>query len=217
MVNNSRVITRADQVKHVTITHIKELFMTSNLRAIKEIASTYLGASEQVTIKAQKIKLLLLDVDGVLSDGRISFDNHGLETKSFNTKDGQGLKVLRASGVEVGIITGRRSAIVEKRAKELGIHILAQGREDKFTAMSELLEIHKYDLDQIAFMGDDYPDLTVMTKIGLAMSVQDAHFAVKHFAHWISPRKGGQGAVRDACDLIMLAQNTFDHALEKNL
>ena len=191
--------------------------MSNNIGSIEKVATEYLIADERVIARAKKIKLLLLDVDGVLSDGRISFDNNGLETKSFNTKDGQGLKILRNSGVEVGIITGRRSAIVEKRAKELGIQLLVQGREDKYTAMSEILETHNYALDQIAFMGDDYPDLTVMTKIGLAMSVQDAHFTVKHLAHWISPRNGGQGAVRDACDLIMLAQNTFQNALKKNL
>lgn len=191
--------------------------MNTNESVINGLASEYLNVNTDVITRASKIKLLLLDVDGVLSDGKISFDNNGLETKAFNTKDGQGLKILRNSGVEVGIITGRHSAIVENRAKELGIHILAQGREDKFVAMTEILETYSYGMEQIAFMGDDYPDLTIMTKAGLAMSVQDAHFTLKHYAHWISPRNGGQGAVRDACDLIMLAQNNFYKALEKNL
>jgi len=180
-------------------------------------AREYLQASEDVLNKAKETRILLLDVDGVLSDGAITFDNQGIETKSFNTKDGQGLKLLRASGVEVGIITGRKSKIVEKRALELGIDLLIQGREDKFTAMQELLEGKNIALKHIAFMGDDYPDLTVMSKVGLALSIHDAHFAVKDFADWVSPSDGGRGAVRDACDLIMLAQGSFKSAFEKHI
>jgi len=182
---------------------------------LNSIAKDYLQVSENTLLKAQKIQLLLLDVDGVLSDGRITFDNQSGETKSFNTKDGQGLKLLRESGVEVGIITGRKSEIVERRAQELGIERLIQGREDKFIAMQELLEGDTFALENIAFMGDDYPDLTVMSKVGLSFSINDAHFAVRHYADWVSPSNGGHGAVRDACDLIMLSQDKLIPAFEK--
>lgn len=173
--------------------------------------------NSSVTDKAKKIKLLLLDVDGVLSDGKIYFDNNGIELKSFNTLDGHGIKILMRSGVQVGIITGRTSQIVKKRADDLGIDLLIQGREDKYTAMQELIKEYPCELEEIAFMGDDYPDLTVMTKVGLALTVANALPVMRQHAHWQSSRAGGEGAVREACDLIMQAQNTFDAALQKFL
>lgn len=168
---------------------------------------------DEINHKAAQIKLLLLDVDGVLTDGKLYFSNDGHELKAFNTLDGHGIKMLRKSGVEVGIITGRTSQLVTKRASDLGVQLLIQGREDKFTALQELLENFPCPLDQIAFMGDDYPDLTVMCRVGLALTVPNAHHAVAEQAHWQSSLKGGEGAVREACDLIMRAQNTFDNAL----
>ncbi len=177
--------------------------------------SRYTIPPDALQEKAQAIKLLLLDVDGVLSDGKISFTNSGEEIKSFNTLDGHGIKMLRASGVEVGIITGRQSRIVEKRASDLGIHLLIQGREDKYTAMTELLQHFPCDLAHIAFLGDDYPDLSVMTKVGLSMSVANAHPEVAARSHWQSQARGGEGAVREACDFIMREQNTYNAALER--
>tara|TARA_R110000868_G_scaffold63733_1_gene192070 strand:- start:85 stop:639 length:555 start_codon:yes stop_codon:yes gene_type:complete len=177
----------------------------------------YVIPDDALQEKAQAVKLLLLDVDGVLSDGKISFTNSGEEIKSFNTLDGHGIKMLRASGVEVGIITGRQSQIVEKRAKDLGIHLLIQGREDKYSAMTELLETFPCALENIAFLGDDYPDLSVMTKVGLSMSVANAHTEVSARSHWQSQARGGEGAVREACDFIMRAQNTYNAALEPYL
>lgn len=168
-----------------------------------------------ITTKAQNIRLLLLDVDGVLTDGKLYFNEQGQEMKAFNTLDGHGIKILRKSGVEVGIITGRESALVARRAKDLGIHLIRQGREDKFDALQEILTEHPCELEHIAYMGDDYPDLLVMTKVGLALTVNNAVEAVAERAHWQSERKGGDGAVRDACDLIMRAQNTFDKALNQ--
>lgn len=163
--------------------------------------------------RVKNIKLLVLDVDGVLSDGKLYYDNNGLESKAFNTLDGHGIKMLRKSGVEVGIITGRSSEIVERRAKALGIPHLIQGREDKYTALQEMRATFPCELNDIAFMGDDWPDLTVMLKVGLALSVASAHWQVIEHAHWVSERSGGEGAVRDACDLIMLGQNTYQQAL----
>lgn len=163
--------------------------------------------------KLRNIRLLLLDVDGVLTDGRLYFSEDGQEQKAFNTLDGQGIKMLRRSGVEVGIITGRSSELVAKRAKDLGIKLLIQGREDKFSALQELLQNFPCELSEIAFMGDDYPDLMVMTRVGLALTVTNAVQAVRERAHWQSSRNGGEGAVREACDIIMQAQGTFDAAL----
>nr|WP_324257846.1 HAD hydrolase family protein [Cellvibrio fontiphilus] len=163
--------------------------------------------------RAAQIKLLLLDVDGVLTDGRLFFNNSGDEFKAFNTLDGQGIKVLQKTGVKVGIITGRTSDLVARRARDLGIGILVQGREDKWEALQEILQEHSYALHEIAFMGDDWPDLAVMTRIGLALTVANAHFSVAERAHWQSQERGGEGAVRAACDLLMQAQNTYDKAL----
>jgi 3-deoxy-D-manno-octulosonate 8-phosphate phosphatase (KDO 8-P phosphatase) len=168
--------------------------------------------------RAQKIRWLLLDVDGVLTDGRLFFGNQGEEYKSFSTLDGQGIKALQKTGVKVGIITGRTSNLVAKRAQDLGINILMQGREDKWHALQELLSQAAIRneapaLDEIAFMGDDWPDLTVMTRTGLALTVANAHRSVVERAHWQSVSRGGEGAVREACDLIMRAQGTFESTL----
>ena len=163
--------------------------------------------------RASRIKLLLLDVDGVLTDGRLYFGNQGEEFKSFSTLDGQGIKALQKSGVKVGIITGRTSNLVARRASDLGIEILVQGREDKWEALQEILREHPFALDEIAFMGDDWPDLTVMTRVGLAFTVANAHFSVAARSHWQSRERGGEGAVRSACDLIMQAQGTFESIL----
>lgn len=167
--------------------------------------------------RAARIKLLLLDVDGVLTDGRLYFGNSGEEFKAFSTLDGHGIKLLQKSGVKVGIITGRTSDLVARRARDLGINILVQGREDKWDALQEILTQFPLHLNEIAFMGDDWPDLTVMTRVGLALTVANAHFSVVNIANWQSKERGGEGAVRAACDLIMQAQGTFDAALEKYL
>lgn len=173
-----------------------------------------IGIEENALLeKAKQVRLLVLDVDGVLSDGKIYFTNSGEEIKAFNTLDGHGIKMLRNSGVEVGIITGRNSKIVEKRASDLGIHLLIQGREDKYIALEEMLNKHSVTLNQIAFLGDDYPDLHVMTRIALPMSVSNAHPEVVKRSLWQSDVKGGEGAVRQACDFIMLAQGSYEAAL----
>ena len=173
--------------------------------------------NNELQTRAARIKLLLLDVDGVLTDGRLYFGNNGEEFKSFSTLDGQGIKTLQKTGVKVGIITGRTSNLVARRAADLGIEILIQGREDKWDALQEILQQHPFTLDEIAFMGDDWPDLTVMTRVGLAFTVANAHFSVSERAHWQSKERGGEGAVRSACDLLMQAQGTFAAALSHYL
>lgn len=167
----------------------------------------------ELRARAIRIKLLLLDVDGVLTDGKLYFGNNGEEIKAFNTLDGHGIKLLQKAGVKVGVITGRTSALVTKRTRDLGIDIVIQGREDKWDALQEILASHPFQLDEIAFMGDDWPDLTVMTRVGLALTVANAHCSVAARSHWQSKERGGEGAVRSACDLLMHAQGTFDAAL----
>lgn len=167
----------------------------------------------QLLEKARGIRLLVLDVDGVLTDGSLYYGPQGEALKVFNTLDGHGIKLLQRTGVRVAIITGRRGDAILSRARDLGIEWIQQGREDKFVALQEMLAPAPIPLDEIACMGDDWPDLTVMTRVGLAMTVANAHVEVKARAHWQSHCRGGHGAVREACDLLMRAQNSFARVL----
>ena len=150
-----------------------------------------------------KIKLLLLDVDGVLTDGRITYSNDGGESKSFDVKDGHGLKLVQRAGIKVGIITGRQSAVVARRAEELGIDLLYQGIKDKRVPFNEILGNLNLLPEEVAYVGDDIVDLPVMRQVGFAATVADALDDVKPFAHMISKRNGGRGAVREICDFIL--------------
>lgn len=167
--------------------------------------------------RAKRIRLLVLDVDGVLTDGKLYFGADGTESKAFHTLDGHGIKLLQRSGVKVAIITGRTSKAVEIRAQGLGVSLLRQGREDKWHALQEILTEYPADPADIACMGDDYPDLTIMRHVGLALTVPGAHPVVKQHAHWQSECSAGAGAVREACDMIMQAQGTFESALANYL
>jgi len=167
--------------------------------------------------KAKKLKLLILDVDGVLTDGKLFFDNQGNEYKSFHARDGHGIKLLRQTGVEVAVISGRKSASVALRMKNLGIEHVYQGHEHKVAAFNEIIEKLAITPEQAAHVGDDVLDLPVMIRAGLAIAVNDANFAVKQRADWITTLPGGQGAVREVCDLIMQAQGTFDSVLSAYL
>ncbi|WP_239692681.1 KdsC family phosphatase [Microbulbifer mangrovi] len=172
-----------------------------------------LHTEQDIRNKLSQVRHLILDVDGVLTDGRLYFDNHGNELKTFHTLDGHGIKMLQQSGVAVAIITGRRSSLVEKRAHDLGITRLIQGREDKYTAFLELFANEPYDMQHIAYMGDDYPDLQLMTRVGCPIAVPDAAPPVRERALFVTERSGGMGAVREVCDRIMHAQDTFNAAL----
>jgi 3-deoxy-D-manno-octulosonate 8-phosphate phosphatase (KDO 8-P phosphatase) len=172
---------------------------------------------QEVLDKAKAIKLLVLDVDGVLSDGRLYFSNSGDEIKAFSTLDGQGIKMLQRSGVEVAIITGRSSELVTRRANNLGIEHLIQGREDKLTALNELIATVGVNYSEIAFLGDDLPDLAAIRKVGLGMTVANGHHFVVEHADWQTQARGGEGAVREACELIMRAQGSLRAALEAYL
>ena len=138
--------------------------------------------------KARQVKLLVLDVDGVLSNGQLFYGNDGEEIKSFFTPDGVGIKLLQGAGIPVAIITGRSSAIVARRARELGIDSVIQGRDDKLTALREMLESQPVELDQVAYMGDDLPDLAAIKACALGMTVAGADAFVSEHADWCSQR-----------------------------
>ncbi|MDG2115912.1 MAG: HAD-IIIA family hydrolase [Porticoccaceae bacterium] len=166
-----------------------------------------------VTAAAKKIKLLLLDVDGVLTDGRLYYGNSGEEMKAFNIQDGLGIKLLQKGGVQVGIITGRISKLLQRRADELGIDPLIQGREDKLTALNELLQNMRIEMDEIAFMGDDLPDLAVMRRVGLGITPANGSSTNAKQADWQTNNAGGQGAVREVAEMILDAQGKLQTIL----
>jgi 3-deoxy-D-manno-octulosonate 8-phosphate phosphatase (KDO 8-P phosphatase) len=163
--------------------------------------------------RAKKIKLIILDVDGVMTDGSLYLSDDGQELKAFNSLDGHGMKMLRLSGVELAIITGRTSQVVEYRAINLGVTHLYQGADDKLAAFAELLKKTGLDPTECAYMGDDVVDLPVLRRCGLAICVPAAPALVKQHAHYITQLPGGRGAVREVCELIMQAQDTFDAQL----
>lgn len=172
---------------------------------------------EKIVQMAIPIKLLLLDVDGVLTDGKLYFSEQGDEIKAFNILDGLGIKLLQQNGIKVGIITGRNTRLLERRAENLGISLVVQGREDKREAMMEILTELSIDMDEVAYMGDDLPDLPAILAAGLGMTVDNAHPLVKEKASWVSSKKGGEGAVREACDFLLDAQGKLELTLKPYL
>jgi 3-deoxy-D-manno-octulosonate 8-phosphate phosphatase (KDO 8-P phosphatase) len=150
-----------------------------------------------------RIKLLLLDVDGVMTDGRIIYDSDGGESKAFDVKDGHGLKLVQRAGIQVGIITGRQSTIVDRRAAELGIELVYQGAKDKQLPFREILQRLALEPGEVAYAGDDIVDLPVMRQVGFAATVADAMDEVKAAAHMVTRRAGGRGAVREICDHLL--------------
>ncbi len=153
--------------------------------------------------KAAKIKLLFLDVDGVLTDGRIIMNAHGEEIKAFDVKDGQGLKMLLSIGVEVAIVSGRKSRVVEYRARDLGIKQLYQGVNDKKSLCRQLIEERGLEKEQVCCMGDDLPDLAMFRESGLRIAVADAAEEVRRAADRVTKNRGGRGAVREVCEWLL--------------
>ncbi|MCF2862601.1 3-deoxy-manno-octulosonate-8-phosphatase KdsC [Pseudoalteromonas sp. Cnat2-41] len=166
----------------------------------------YQAIDEDAWQRAQRTRLLICDIDGVFSDGRIYLGNQGEELKAFNTKDGFGIKALLNAGVEVAVITGRQSQIVQTRMQSLGVPHIYQGKENKLEAYAQLKRTLNLSDEQIAYIGDDGPDLPVMEQVGFAVAVNDAHPLVKRIAHYSTLLPGGFGAVRELTDLLMLAQ-----------
>ncbi len=160
--------------------------------------------------KLAAIKLLLLDVDGILTDGRIVYDNNGNEFKAFDVKDGHGLKLLQRAGIRIGIITGRSSAVVQRRATELGIDILYQGALSKLEPYNEILAAEGLTDAQVAYMGDDVVDLPILRRVGFSATVADAVADVLPLVDYVTQRKGGRGAVREVCDMLLRASGQWD-------
>ena len=167
-------------------------------------------SSETLQQRLRAIRMVIFDVDGVLTDGRLLLGDDGQEYKAFNSKDGHGMRMLQDSGVALAILTGRRSQVVARRAADLGIEHVIQGRRDKLPAFEELLETTGHAPESVAYVGDDVVDLPVMRRVGLAIAAADAHPLVHRHAHWQTPSPGGRGAGRDVCELIMEAQGTLD-------
>ena len=165
--------------------------------------------------RAKGIKLLLMDCDGVLTDGRLTLLADGDEQKTFHARDGHGIKLLHRAGLQTGIISGRASGAVERRAHELGIAYVRQNEKDKIRAFEELLGEGKVSADQCAFVGDDLPDIPVMLRVGLAVAVADAVEETKQAAHYITEHKGGRGAVRDVTELILKSQGRWEELMRR--
>jgi 3-deoxy-D-manno-octulosonate 8-phosphate phosphatase (KDO 8-P phosphatase) len=173
--------------------------------------------SQDAFERAKRIKLVVFDVDGVMTDGSLYLCDDGQEFKAFNVQDGLGMKLLKASGVELGIITGRTSNVVAKRAENTGVEHYFQGVENKLDAFDKLMGDLGLEYEQCAFMGDDFIDLPPMRRAGLAVTVPAAPQLVKAHAHYVTQREGGRGAVRELVELIMQAQGTFDAQLTQFL
>ncbi|NOY67611.1 MAG: 3-deoxy-manno-octulosonate-8-phosphatase KdsC [Gammaproteobacteria bacterium] len=167
--------------------------------------------------KAKNIKVAIFDIDGVLTDGSLFIGDDGQEYKAFNSRDGHGLKMLQNNGVAVAIITGRTSEVVKHRIRDLGIKYVYQGQHDKTIAFNDLLAKLDITAAECAYVGDDVVDLPVMSQVGLAIAVRDAHPMVIKHSHWQTPSNGGRGAGRDVCEMIMEAQGTLESELESYL
>jgi len=165
--------------------------------------------------KLKQIRLLLLDVDGVLTDGSIIYNDNGSETKIFNVKDGLGIRLLMDSGIRTGIVTGRASKALLCRCKNLGIELIFDGIKDKSSVFDLIMKKTGLLSKQIAFMGDDMPDISLMKLTGISAATADAHETIKQYADIITVNKGGHGAVRELCETILKAQGLWEEITER--
>ncbi len=172
---------------------------------------------EAVIEKARSVKLLILDVDGVMTDGAITYDDEGRETKSFNSKDGHGIKLFMGAGLQVALITARSSKVVSKRAEELGITIVYQGVADKLSTYSQILKELSLEPPETAYMGDDIIDLPVLMRAGVSMAPSDGAAEVIERVDYVTGKPGGRGAVREAVEVILKAQSKWEGVIETYL
>ena len=168
----------------------------------------------EIQRRAARVKLLLMDCDGVLTDGRIWILENGEDQKAFHTRDGLGIDLLHRAGLKSGIISGRISSALERRAQSLGVSYLWQGRDDKRQAFADTLAQVQVSSDEVAFVGDDLTDLPLMIQAGFAVAVADAVAEVKAHAHYVTTLKGGKGAVREVVELILKAQGRWDELIK---
>ena len=164
--------------------------------------------------RAKRVRLLLLDVDGVLTDGRLAFDGAGREIKFFHIRDGQGIRFLQQAGIKVGIVTGRRSKAVDFRARELEMAPVLQNVRDKARALEAILRKENLQAEQVCYVGDDLVDLAVLSRVGLAVAVADAVPEAKALAHYTTRLSGGRGAVREVCEKILKTQGKWEKIIE---
>lgn len=172
---------------------------------------------EDVITRASKIKLAIFDVDGVLTTGALYLGDDGQEYKAFNSRDGHGIKMLVANGVEAAIITGRTSKVVEHRASDINIKHLHQGAQEKLPVYEKLVADLGLQHDEIAFVGDDVVDLPIMLRVGLAVAVGDGHPMVREHSHWTTPGNGGCGAAREFCEMVLFAQGSYAEEMKRYL
>jgi 3-deoxy-D-manno-octulosonate 8-phosphate phosphatase (KDO 8-P phosphatase) len=171
----------------------------------------------EVNERAARVRLVIFDVDGVLTDGGLYIDADGRELKAFHSRDGHGMKMLQNTGVEIGIITGRTAAVVDHRMTSLGVRHVYQGQKDKLPAFVELLDKLGLTPEQAAYVGDDVVDLPIMCRAGLAVTVPEAPVMVRERAHYVTALGGGRGAAREVCELVMTAQGTLKGQLQRYL
>ena len=170
---------------------------------------------ESAEIAAKKIKMLVFDVDGVMTDGSITYDENGVEYKTFNAKDGHGIVRMNKSGFITAIITARNNGTVQHRAKNLNFTELYQGRKFKLPALEELMKKYNLDYENVSYMGDDLPDICVLKTVGLSCAPADAVEEVLGVAEFICTKNGGRGAVRQMCDFILKSTGKYDSLMEK--
>ena len=175
------------------------------------------GIPKNVVDAAASIRLVVIDADGVLTDGTLYFNSNGELLKAFNIHDGLGIKLLEKSGIPVGIITGRFSDPLVARAKELGISFVVQGREDKLTALEEIRLQDPIEMQEICYVGDDLPDIAAIRKVGLGICVANCNSVITSFADWQTTTRGGSGAVREVADMILAAQGKLASILADHL
>lgn len=182
------------------------------LNKYKDLPSTLRGKIQE---KARKVKFLILDVDGVLTSGDIILDSKNNEFKIFNVRDGHGLVMLHKSGIGIAVITGRHSRAVERRMKELGITEVYQGAREKLRIFNEIIEKYQLKKEEIAVMGDDIIDLSILRRAGFSVAPQDAHKEVKKVVDYVTEGKAGEGAVRELCDIILKAKGFWDKFIDE--
>jgi 3-deoxy-D-manno-octulosonate 8-phosphate phosphatase (KDO 8-P phosphatase) len=174
-------------------------------------------ARDSIQERASRIKLLLMDCDGVLTDGRIWILENVEDQKTFNTRDGLGLDLFHRGGLKSGIISGRRSSAVERRAESLGISFVRLGCEDKQRAFNEALDVNGLSMGEVAYVGDDLNDIPLMLRSELSVAVADAAAETKQHAHYVTQARGGEGAIREVCELILQAQGIWPDLISRYL
>lgn len=191
--------------------------LTEGLRKMADNRLVNEEIDPRIRARAEKLDLLLLDVDGVLTDGTLIFSPDGGEGKGFSTQDGFGISLLREAGVDVGVITARSSKAVSERCQGLHMRYICQGERDKLTAYKQIVEDSGLKPFQIAYMGDDWLDLVLLKRVGLAVAPANSMAEVQQHVHYVTRRSGGAGAVREVCDLILRAKGLFDQLLQSYL